>query len=264
MKMILIKDEEDYMIQNERLIYLINYLLKERNLDIKLPKEHDELFSLYRALVNTRKAKQISQGFLDLQDEMLQEENRRKGIVSIDENHNMILWKGDITRLNVDAIVNAANNQMEGCFIPGHYCIDNAIHTYAGVQLRNDCHQFMQKQGFLEPTGKAKITKAYNLPCRYVLHTVGPVIRGNVTKKDEALLASCYECCLRLAETYYLKTVAFCCISTGVFHFPHDRAAQIAVKTVKEYLKNSKIEKVIFNVFKEEDEYVYQQLLRKI
>lgn len=250
------------MEQNERLVYLIKYLMNEKNLDIDIPQEHDELFSLYRALVNTREAKTISKEFLVIQDDMLQEENKRKGIVSFDENNKMILWKGDITRLKVDAIVNAANNQMEGCFVPGHHCIDNAIHTYAGIQLRNECHQKMQKQHYLEPTGKAKITKAYNLPCHYVLHTVGPIIRGRVTKKDEALLASCYESCLRLAETYHLKTIAFCCISTGVFHFPNDRAAKIAVNTVKEYLKNSSIEKVIFNVFKDEDKMIYQHLLK--
>lgn len=252
------------MTQNERLIYLIEYLIEERKLHIELPQSHDELFALYRALVNTREAKAVSREFLTVQDEMLQEENQRKGIVSFDdEGDHIIIWKGDITRLKVDAIVNAANNQMEGCFVPGHHCIDNAIHTYAGVQLRNDCHKIMQKQRYLEPTGKAKITKAYNLPCRYVMHTVGPIIRGAVKKKDEMLLASCYESCLRLAETYHLKTVAFCCISTGVFHFPNDKAAGIAVETVKNYLKNSSIEKVIFNVFKDEDEKIYMQLLNK-
>ena len=151
---------------------------------------------------------------------------------------------------------------MEGCFVPGHHCIDNAIHSYAGVQLRNDCHQMMQRQGFLEPTGKAKITKAYNLPCDYILHTVGPIIRGHVSKKDEQLLASCYESCLRLAEQYQLKTIAFCCISTGVFHFPQELAVEIAIKTVKEFLKDSSIEKVIFNVFKDEDYAIYNKLLQ--
>lgn len=252
------------MNQNERLTYLVKYLLEEKNLDIAIPHTYDELFQLYRSLVNIREAKPISQEFLDIQDEMLQEENQIKGIVSFKNSKDQIIvWKGDITRLNVDAIVNAANNQMEGCFVPGHHCIDNAIHTFSGIQLRNECHQIMEKQRYLEPTGKAKITKAYNLPCRYVLHTVGPIIRGNVTKKDEILLASCYENCLRLAEKNHLKTVAFCCISTGIYHFPNDRAAKIAVKTVKEYLKNSTIEKVIFNVFKDEDKYIYQQLLEK-
>ena len=252
------------MNQDERLVYLIQYLLEEKELDIDIPHTHSELFQLYRSLVNMREAKTISQEFLNIQDQMLQEENQRKGIISFDNTiDKMIVWKGDITRLKVDAIVNAANNQMEGCFIPRHSCIDNAIHTYAGIQLRNDCHHIMEKQGYLEPTGKAKITKAYNLPSQYILHTVGPIIKGEVTKKDEELLASCYESCLRLAEQYQLKTIAFCCISTGVFHFPNEHAARIAIKTVKDYLKDSTIEKVIFNVFKDDDELIYLQLLNK-
>lgn len=250
------------MNQNERLTYLVKYLLEEKKIDIDIPQNHDELFQLYRSLVNIREANPISQEFLNVQDFMLKEENKRKGIVSFDHmKEQIVIWKGDITRLKVDAIVNAANNQMEGCFVPGHYCIDNAIHTFAGVQLRNECHDMMKKQSFLEPTGKAKITQAYNLPCQYVLHTVGPIIRDRVTEKDELLLASCYESCLKLAEKYHLKTVAFCCISTGVFHFPNEQAAKIAIKTVKNYLKNSKIEKVIFNVFKDEDQMIYERSL---
>ena len=252
------------MKQNERLTYLVKYLLEEINLDRDIPQNQDELFQLYRSLVNIREAKPIAQEFLNIQDEMLQEENQRKGIVSFDNmKEQIIVWKGDITRLKVDAIVNAANNQMEGCYVPGHYCIDNAIHTYAGVQLRNDCHEMMKKQGFLEPTGKAKITKAYNLPCLYILHTVGPMINGQVTPRDEFLLASCYESCLRLADRHGIKTIAFCCISTGVFHYPQEQAAKIAIKTVQEYLKDSKIEKVIFNVFTDEDEHIYSKLLEK-
>lgn len=252
------------MKQNERLTYLVKYLLEEISLDRDIPQNHDELFQLYRSLVNIREAKPIAQEFLNIQDEMLQEENQRKGIVSFDNmKEQIIVWKGDITRLKVDAIVNAANNQMEGCFVPGHHCIDNAIHTYAGVQLRNDCHEMMKKQGFLEPTGKAKITKAYNLPCLYILHTVGPMINGQVTPRDEFLLASCYESCLRLADRHGIKTIAFCCISTGVFHYPQEQAAKIAIKTVQEYLKDSKIEKVIFNVFTDEDEHIYSKLLEK-
>lgn len=252
------------MKQNERLTYLVKYLLEEINLDRDIPQNQDELFQLYRSLVNIREAKPIAQEFLNIQDEMLQEENQRKGIVSFDNmKEQIIVWKGDITRLKVDAIVNAANNQMEGCFVPGHHCIDNAIHTYAGVQLRNDCHEMMKKQGFLEPTGKAKITKAYNLPCLYILHTVGPMINGQVTPRDVFLLASCYESCLRLADRHGIKTIAFCCISTGVFHYPQEQAAKIAIKTVQEYLKDSKIEKVIFNVFTDEDEHIYSKLLEK-
>ena len=223
------------MSQNERLIYLIDYLLKERDINLTMPSDHDDLFQLYRALVNVREASPISKEFIEIQDQMLQ----------------------------VDAIVNAANNQMEGCFIPGHHCIDNAIHTYAGVQLRNECHDFMLKQHHLEPTGTAKITKAYNLPSRYILHTVGPIVNDRVTKKDEQLLASCYESCLKLAEDYHLKSIAFCCISTGVFHFPNDLVAKIAVETVQNYLKHSSIEHVIFNVFKDDDEHLYKALLNQ-
>lgn len=252
------------MNQNERLTYLVKYLLEEKKIDIDIPLNHDELFQLYRSLVNIREANPISQEFINIQDEMLQEEHRNKGIVTFENTkEKMIVWKGDITRLQVDAIVNAANNQMEGCFVPGHHCIDNAIHTFAGIELRNDCHHIMKRQGLLEPTGKAKITKAYNLPSQYILHTVGPIIRGQVTEKDEMLLASCYESCLRLAEQYHLKTIAFCCISTGVFHFPNDHAGRIAIETVKNYLNNSTIQKVIFNVFKDEDELIYSMLLNR-
>lgn len=251
------------MNQKERLVYLVKYLLKEKNMNMDIPDDHDDLFALYRALVNTREAGEIAPEFLTIQDQMLQTENKRKGIVSFDHrNEQIIVWKGDITRLKVDAIVNAANSQMEGCFIPGHHCIDNAIHTYAGIQLRNECHDMMQKQGFLEPTGKAKITKGYNLPCRYILHTIGPIIRNQVTAKDKALLASCYQSCFYLAEKYQLKSIAFCCISTGVFHFPQQLAASIAIQTVKDCLLESSVEKVIFNVFKDEDEVIYNRLLK--
>ncbi|WP_294581304.1 protein-ADP-ribose hydrolase [uncultured Thomasclavelia sp.] len=251
------------MDQIERLKYLITYLSEEAKIEIDISTNHDDLFNLYRALVNIREAKAIDSEFLKVQDAMLQVENTNKGIVSFEDNDDQLLvWKGDITRLKVDAIVNAANNRMEGCFVPGHHCIDNAIHSYAGIQLRNKCHEIMNKQKYLEPTGKAKITKGYNLPCKYILHTVGPIITGKVSKKDEDLLASCYQSCLRLAEAYGLKTVAFCCISTGVFHFPQKLAAKIAIETVRDYLKNSSIEKVIFNVFKDEDEKIYQSLLK--
>lgn len=249
------------MTQNERLIYLIQYLLEEHKMIIDIPHTHDELFQLYRSLVNIREAYPISQEFLDIQDEMLKEENQRKGIVSFDHNKDkLIIWQGDITRLKVDAIVNAANNQMEGCFVVGHQCIDNAIHTFAGVQLRNDCHRMIEKQGYLEPTGKAKITKAYNLPSQYILHTVGPIVQGQVTKKDELLLASCYESCLRLAIKYQLKTIAFCCISTGIFGFPKKEAAQIAINTVLHFIQNHDI-KIIFNVFTNEDYIIYEKIL---
>ena len=189
-----------------------------------------------------------------------------KGIVSIDDldeiRKDLYIWQGDITTLKCDAIVNAANSQMLGCFCPNHGCIDNAIHTYAGIQLRLKMNEIMSLQHALEETGKAKITSAYNLPCQYILHTVGPIVRGVVTKKDKADLKNCYTSCLELAEKTGLKSIAFCCISTGEFHFPNDLAAQIAIETVKEYKRKTSSEmKVIFNVFKSLDKQIYTDLL---
>ena len=172
------------------------------------------------------------------------------------------LWQGDITTLRCDAIVNAANSQLLGCFVPCHGCIDNAIHSFAGVQLRLACQQLMQREGHEEGTGEAKITPAFNLPCRYVLHTVGPIIYGSVTETDRKLLADCYRSCLELASAYGLRSVAFCCISTGEFHFPNRLAAEIAIKTVGEWQKENPGQmEVIFNVFKDNDYKIYQQLL---
>ena len=170
------------------------------------------------------------------------------------------LWRGDITTLEVDAIVNAANSALLGCFSPNHGCIDNAIHTFAGVQLRLACHAIMQAQGHEEPTGTAKITPGFNLPARYVLHTVGPIVSGRLSDTHCDLLASCYESCLKLAAENSLKSVAFCCISTGVFGFPQKEAARIAVDTVTAFQKEHPID-VVFNVFKEADLRLYQALL---
>ena len=159
-------------------------------------------------------------------------------------------------------IVNAANSGLTGCYIPNHRCIDNAIHTFAGIELRLACQEIMQRQGYPEPTGQAKITPAFNLPCRYVLHTVGPIVDGCVTERDEELLASCYLSCLELAAENDLESVAFCCISTGEFHFPNERAAEIAVKTVKDFMtEQASVRKVIFNVFKSTDKEIYERLL---
>ena len=201
-----------------------------------------------------------------IQDAYLQEETKQKGITRLTDlqsvEQEIYLWQGDITTLACDAVVNAANSQMLGCFCPNHGCIDNAIHTYAGVQLRLTCDEIMTQQGHDEPTGQSKITPAFNLPCRYVIHTVGPIIHGRPTKKDEELLASCYRSCLELAEQNGLTSIAFCCISTGEFHFPNDRAAKIATQTVKEYKKETHSEiEVIFNVFKELDYNIYRELL---
>ena len=177
---------------------------------------------------------------------------------------DLYLWQGDITKLSCGAIVNAANSGLTGCYVPNHACIDNCIHTYAGVQLRLDCAEIMEKQGHEEPTGQAKLTRAYNLPCSFVLHTVGPIVTGEPTKEDEQLLASCYRSCLSLAEENGVKSIAFCCISTGVFHFPNERAAEIAIDTVRQYKSETGSEmKVIFNVFKDLDKEIYERLLQR-
>ena len=222
---------------------------------------------MLRALFNLRMPEAADKEFLLIQDTYLQEEIRRKGITDLADlkpaQQDLYLWKGDITTLKCDAIVNAANSQMLGCFLPCHGCIDNAIHTYAGVQLRQACARIMEQQDQEEETGKAKITSAFNLPSKYILHTVGPIIHGHLREEDKTLLESCYRSCLELAESYQLKSIAFCCISTGEFHFPNSIAAEIAVSTVKEYKgkTGSKME-VIFNVFKEEDYRIYERLLR--
>lgn len=216
--------------------------------------------------MNLRPPREAGPEFLKIQDEYLKAEITAKGITDISElsqtANGIYLWQGDITTLSCDAIVNAANAQMLGCFCPCHGCIDNAIHTYAGIELRLECAGIMEQQGYAEPVGKAKITKAYNLPCRYVIHTVGPMIDDHVTKRDEELLASCYRSCLALAEQNDIRSIAFCCISTGEFHFPNRRAAEIAIRTVSDYKErtNSKIE-VIFNVFKDMDYEIYRELL---
>ena len=252
------------MTQSERRKYLLSALLKEdsRYRQRGIPADDEEQVYLLRSLMNVRMPKNIDADFLVLQDEYLQEETNAKGITDIADlipiQDNIYLWQGDITTLRCDAIVNAANSGMTGCYYPNHRCIDNCIHTFAGIQLRLDCAGIMERQGYPEPTGKAKITKAYNLPCKYVLHTVGPIIQGRVRKADEQLLASCYRSCLELAEQHGLESVAFCCISTGEFHFPNERAAEIAVETVRNY--PGKI-KVIFNVFKDLDKQIYERLL---
>ena len=256
------------MNQTERRRFLIDALLDERPeyCGARIPAGGEEQRLLLRALMNVRTARKCSPEFLRVQDEYLCAELEAKGITDIGSlmpvRGGLCIWRGDITTLRCDAIVNAANSGMTGCYIPNHRCIDNCIHSYAGVELREYCAELMRRQGHEEPTGAAKITPAYNLPCRYVLHTVGPIISGRVTKQDEELLASCYRSCLKLAAENGLESVAFCCISTGEFHFPNERAAEIAVKTVEEFMqKESSVRKVIFNVFKDRDEEIYRKLL---
>lgn len=256
----------------EQLQYLNNILLEEMPQYNYISKnfKQDEISqrALLRSLMNIRPPIPLQEDFLNLQDEFLSNERKEKGIVNVTDlqpinvKSDFILWQGDITRLNSDAIVNAANCALLGCFHPRHGCIDNAIHSAAGLQLRDECNKIMTAQGYNEPTGQAKITKAYNLPSKYVIHTVGPIIYEIPTQEDCENLASCYHSCLKLAGEYNLKSIAFCCISTGEYRFPNRKAAEVAIETVQTYLNesNNKI-KVIFNVFKEIDYEIYRELL---
>lgn len=266
--------------QGQKMSSLIGELQKEnRKLqNLRIPQDRREKRALLRSLVNIRMPGPVSESFLLLQDAFLQQEAREKGITKASEilsaaseygcqgstAERISLWQGDITTLAADAIVNAANSRMLGCFVPCHGCIDNAIHTAAGIQLREACSELMQKQGHEEPAGGAKLTKGYNLPAEYVIHTVGPIVQGTLTERDCRLLESCYQACLKLAAEQGLKTIAFCCISTGEFHFPPQRAAEIAMETVIRFLKqDTRLDKVIFNVFKNEDLGIYKQLINR-
>ena len=245
---------------------LIKYLLNE-NPDygkVRIPSSESEQFRLYRSLVNVRPADGISAEYLAAEDEYLRQKTAEKGVTDIADlspaEDNIYLWRGDITTLKCGAIVNAANSGMTGCYQPCHNCIDNCIHTFAGVRLRLECAEAMEKQGYPEPTGQAKITQAYNLPCEYVIHTVGPIVSGKLTEEHCRLLKSCYTSCLELAVHNGIDSIAFCCISTGVFGFPKQEAAEIAVRTVRDFLKSNRI-KVIFNVFGSEDYDIYRKIL---
>ena len=259
------------MNQQERCLWLIKALLKEmpQYRDTPIPALQEERWRLLRSLMNVRPPMPVSEDFLQIQDAFLKQMTAEKGTAAANElpashrDERLVLWQGDITTLKCDAIVNAANSQMLGCFSPCHGCIDNIIHTMAGVQLRLACHDLMQKQGYEEPTGQAKITPGFNLPAKYVLHTVGPIVDGPLTREHEQLLASCYRSCFRLAAEKGCESIAFCCISTGVFMFPNQRAAEIAVETVLDELRQSAaVRRVIFNVFKDSDLKIYQSLLQ--
>lgn len=259
------------MTQQERRRYLIEKLLAEspRYQDIIIPDDREAQWQLLRSLMNVRPAGPTGEEFLKVQDEFLSGLISEFGIVDAaaltptTADPRLVIWRGDITTLKIDAIVNAANSQMEGCWQPCHSCIDNCIHTYSGVQLRLRCHELMAEQGHNEPTGQAKLTPGYNLPAKYVLHTVGPIINHQLKEHDRTLLASCYTACLKLAAENGCRSIAFCCISTGVFHFPQDKAAEIAVQTVKKFLdQDPGIERVVFNVFTAADEHIYKELLQ--
>ena len=256
------------MNQQERCLWLIRALLEElpQYGDTPIPALPDRRWRLLRSLMNVRPPLPASDEFLRVQDAFLQEMTAEKGIVDVSSlpgrEEQLVLWQGDITRLKCDAIVNAANGQMLGCFSPCHGCIDNIIHTMAGVQLRLACAELMERQGREEPAGRAKITPGFNLPAKYVLHTVGPIVDGPLTREHERLLSSCYRSCLSLAKEKGCGSIAFCCISTGVFLFPNQRAAEIAVQTVRAWLAETGSRmRVVFNVFKDLDRDIYERLL---
>lgn len=275
------------MTRDERIRFLIDILLEEmprfRAEAEKLPDTVESRRRLLRALMNVRPPMPLRADFLAEQDKLLQEEKDARDVVALDALptvaeqkglgtadsflERVVLWQGDITRLAVDAIVNAANSALLGCFVPGHLCIDNVIHSAAGLQLRDACAALMRAQGHDEATGDAKLTPGFNLPARFVLHTVGPIVAPDAagdftpTKNDAALLASCYRSCLDLAAKHGLKSVAFCCISTGEFHYPKRAAAEIAIRTVRDWLdENDADMKIVFNVFKDEDAEIYREL----
>lgn len=270
------------MKREELLDELLRHLIAEnKELQIgDISSDYREKRRLLRALMNIREPEPIDSNILKLQDELLSEEVKEKSIINpyylsivaedfkstkVLFSEKLVLWKGDITTIEADAIVNAANSKMLGCFIPLHKCIDNAIHSASGIQLRLECNEIMEKQGFDEPTGCAKITKAYNLPSKYILHTVGPIIYDAVLEEDCKLLASCYTSCLDKAKEYSdIKTIAFCSISTGEFRFPKDIASKIAVTTVCKWLElnENRFDRIIFNAFTGEDYESYAKLFR--
>ena len=255
-----------------KLLFLIDYLIKEgdyeynKELENVLKENNEEvLYNYFSYLMNIRLPNNISEEYLKIEDEYLQDRLKSKTITDIENikpiRDNLYLWQGDITTLNIDAVVNAANSAMLGCFIPLHKCIDNAIHSASGTRLRLYCNDIMK--GKFEDTGKCIITPAFNLPSKYILHTVGPIIQNNVYKKDEELLYSCYKSCLQTAKENNIKSIAFCCISTGEFKFPNEEASKIAVNAVKDFLDNSKYDiKIVFNVFKDFDYQLYYDILK--
>ena len=252
------------MNREQQINFLIDILLDEMPELKKAAEKVSDRRKLLRALMNVRPPLPLRSSFITVQDQLLRAESIEKGVVTLDQippvEKNIRLWQGDITRLKVDAIVNAANSQMLGCFVPCHGCIDNAIHSAAGLQLRQACFDLMSKQNHDEPIGHAKITPAFNLPSKFVIHTVGPIVDSRLTVEHEKLLADCYQSCLKIAVENDIRSIAFCCISTGEFHFPNERAAQIAVATVKNFFVDNSIE-VVFNVFKDFDRIIYQKIL---
>lgn len=261
------------MDQKERLIYLISYLMEEnaqgQGIEVKplLPLDEKQLTTMFRGLINTRLPYPVSDEFLEVQDDFLQEWHSERGGNTLEDTlkvePQIYLWQGDITSLEVDAIVNAANSEFLGCFIPNHRCIDNEIQTKGGYQIRLDVAAVRQEQGRKEPIGRAKITSGHNLPAKYIIHTVAPITMGKVSAVKSHMLAECYQSILKLADDQQLETLALCCIGTGQFGFPQKEAADIAVQTVKDYLQESQSElKIIFNVFEDKDLEIYKEKLK--
>lgn len=247
--------------------YLIEELIKEdtRLANIEIPSSLEEKKELYRAIRNIREPKPISPDYLKMQDKYLQEEIKKKGIVDEKEipfDKGIIsIWQGDITTLKCDVIVNACNEYLLGCFNPTHRCIDNTIHSFAGMQLREECNNIMK--GRTLPNGKVVLTSAYNLPSKYIIQTVGPNVNGIITEQDKKDLRNCYYNSLDLAKEKGLKSIAFPCIATGLYGFPQEGASEIAIKTITDYIKENEgiFEHIIFNVFKDEDLIIYQKNL---
>jgi O-acetyl-ADP-ribose deacetylase (regulator of RNase III) len=242
---------------------LINMLCEERG--ERMPKRLNmPKGDYFRALCNVRPPRPVTDEFLALQDEYLTELTQQKGIVEVDKFeyvNGVAVWQGDITRLDSDGIVNACNSALLGCFQPLHNCIDNAIHSAAGVQVRRDCNLIMR--GGEEPCGRVKVTKGYNLPSKYIFHTVGPIVYGGVTVENERNLKGCYSSCLDKAEEMGLNTLAFCCLSTGVYGYPKREACKVAVETVLDYVNGGGKVKIIFNVFGDEDKFIYLTELKR-
>lgn len=245
---------------------LLHYFIEEdqRYQDLNIPTNYGEARTLLRGLINMRAPKRIDEDILMLEDKLLDLELKEKCVTDIQDicliEDKVCIWQGDITTLKIEAIVNAGNSALLGCFIPNHSCIDNAIHTYAGIRLRLACNDVMR--GYELDSDKAIITGAYNLPSKYVIHTVGPIVKNHLTASNIKDLNQCYISCLDLARELNIKTIAFPCISTGVFHFPRDKASEIAVHTVRKYLQDypNSFDKIVFNVFTEEDKECYEQL----
>ena len=268
------------MNQQEKIVYLIKELQREmpEYAGYAIPEDLKDQWAMLRGLFNVRPAWLASEEFLKIQDEVLTKIAQDKGITDVDTlpvskvDSRLILWQGDITTLKVDAAVNAANNQMEGCWRIGHTCVDNNFHSFGGTQMRWECHQKMTKlrqqygENYVQPTAVPMITSGYNLPAKYVIHIVGPIVAPFLTEEHKAQLAECYRASLNMAAEYKCKSIAFCCISTGVFMFPQDKACEIAVKTVRDWLDqhpDSSVQKVVFNVYKDEDYRLYDARLNK-